>query len=312
MFFKKLFISLFFFAILNNYNLSAEEQTNEVDTELIGERNNGEVQTINVETEDGVDNIIVKKQKTNLKNIQNNYNDEFYDNFKVVDTKSQKINKKVSFDIKVSNPQDTQSGSSILNLQKAYGCYKEQDYELAVNYYKNALQDNPESVEALFGLGVSYQLLHQYDQAIESYLQLFSKNYSRKKIVNNLLMCLKHKSYKDALDILLSIDQKIDGYSDILSQIGLIYMKTGDNIKALSALNKAYELSPMNAIISYNLAILYDIEGNVDYAKHFFDLAIKNDIVDYLSAEEVKQLEKKIEEIDKRIMDEIQKNKGKK
>ena len=88
-------------------------------------------------------------------------------------------------------------------------------------------------------------------------------------------------------------------------------MKLGNNGKALSALNRAYELSKNNAVIAYNLGVLYDKEGNLDYAKHFYEIAIKNDISDILPLDDYKQLENRAKEIDEQILFEINEKKEK-
>ena len=214
------------------------------------------------------------------------------------------------FDISVKDTKDTSLGIAVSNLHKAYNAFKDGDYEVAIKYYDSALKEKPDSVEAVFGLATSYQMLLQYDQAIEMYLKLLEKNYSRKKVVANLLMALSHKSHKEALDILLSINDKILGYYDILAQIGVIYIKLGDDSRAISALSRAYELAPSNGLIAYNLGTLYDKSGNIDYAKHFYEQAIKNDITDSLSVEDGEELRNRIKQIDKVITEEIEKKKS--
>ena len=306
----------------------------EVDIDLIGDRaerakmiERGKKRNVNFEKSDVIstkEDILSTNSKNSVKNsateyedlssvelnILNKYENNYYDNKDIkVDRSSGKKKIQTKFDVKIVDANNTDSGLALKDLQEAFRCYKQRDYELAVFFYKKSLEKNPKSVEALFGLGVSYQLLRQYDQAIEYYLKLFEMNYSRKKLVSNLLLCLQHKSYKSALETLLSIDQNILGYSDILAQIGVIYMKTNDNAKAISAFTRAYELSPMNAVIAYDLGILYDRSNNIDYAKHFFDIAIRNNISDILNHDDNKRLMERVEEIDAQIIAEVKKNK---
>ena len=300
---------------LDNTQVSVEtdESPVEIDQDLIGDVNNKNIEKNDKEkTKDSAENtkpnVIIKKKNKNLQDTLNQYGDDFSNNVKV-DKKSSKIKKKVKFEVSVVDVKDTKAGVATKNLQEAYKCYKNSDYEMAIYYYKRSLAENAKSVEAKFGLGVSYQLLHQYDQAINTYLSMLNKGYSRKKLISNLLLCLKHKTYQDALDILLSIDSKILGYADILLQIGVIYIQTGDNIKAISALSKAHELAPTDPIVAYNLGILYDKDHNIDYAKHFFELAVKNDIGDILTNEEAQELDLKMKELDEKIMQELTKKK---
>ncbi|GEM_PF-4566360 len=227
----------------------------------------------------------------------------------VVNRKVMKKNGPVNFKIDVKDSADTKAGLAMQSIRNGYNSYNVGDYELAVYFYKEALKENPESVEAQFGLGVSYQKLMQFDQAIECYLKLLNNNFSRKKVVSNLLLALSHKSYKDALDILLTIDEKVLGYDDILSQIGVLYMRLGDNVKAISAFTKAFEIAPTNAIVCYNLGVLYDKEENLDYAKYFWDQAFKNDISEVLSSEDLKKLNKRLKEVSEAILAETEKKK---
>lgn len=329
---KKIYI-LFstFFSLVNISNVAAD---NVIDTDLIGnieqnvvsitdtvkaltKSNDASINTadndINIEhqieksssnNELLINEIEILNKKNNNSNI---YNDNFDKNV-IINKQRKKTKQKIKFNVSIKDVSETSHGTAVKNLREAYDCFNDKQYELAVMYYKIALAENPQSVEAQFGLGVAYQMLMQYDQAIEAYLKLLSKNFSRKKVVANLLLALSHKPYKEALDILLSIDEKIAGYSDILSQIGIIYMKTNDDSRAISAFVRAYELSPNNAVIAYNLGILYDKQKNIDYAKHFYDQAIKNDILDILDGEDGKKLQERLQMINNQILKDIQEN----
>ena len=214
-------------------------------------------------------------------------------------------NKKI--DIKVKSAKDSKEGLSSIDIRKAYDCFVNKQYELAIMYYKKALKNNKDSNEAKFGLATTYYMLMQYDQAIEIYSDLIINRYAREKVVNNLLFALQHKAYKDALDVLLYINDNSKGYSDILAQIGLIYVHLGDTNKALSALNRANELAPSNALVSYNLGIVYDKQNNYDYAKHFYEQAVRNDISEIISVKDFKSLSKRIEQLNEIIKKEVDK-----
>ena len=229
MLFRTLFIFCLSFLYSNNLVVS-EERVIEVDRELIGNtkkndtdnndenKNKQNVEKISAYNDNEEVKPIIKtnsKQK-NVKSNLDKYTDEFYDNFSIMDEQSRKNKKPAKFDIKVVDISNTKDGVFTSNLKKGYNCYKNGDYELAVFYYKKALEENKDSIESQFGIAVSYQMLHQYDQAISYYLNILSKNFSRRKIVNNLLLCLSHKSYSEALDILLSINDNILGYSNCL------------------------------------------------------------------------------------------------
>ena len=233
------------------------------------------------------------------------YDEVYSKNVKVGSVNIGGNNRKI--DIKVKSAKDSKEGLSGIDIKKAYDCFVNKQYELAIMYYKRALKNNKDSNEAKFGLATAYYMLAQYDQAIDIYSELIIKHYAREKVVNNLLFALQHKSYKDALDALLYVNDNSKGYSDILAQIGLIYVHLGDTNKALSALNRANELAPSNALVSYNLGIVYDKQDNYDYAKHFYEQAVRNDISDIISPKDFKSLSKRIEQLNEIIKKEVDK-----
>ena len=202
---------------------------------------------------------------------------------------------------------DSKLGARTISMKEAYNCFMNKDYELAIYHYRNALAENDGNAEAAFGLGASYQMLLQYDQAIEMYLKLIKNSYNRKKAVSNLLVALHHKTDKQALEILQNIDDNTPGYADILSQIGVIHMKNNDYNSALSALSKANDIAPDNALIAYNLGIVYHKVKNKDYAKHFYEQALRNDIADIISAEDSNNLYKRVQQLNAEIMDDLKK-----
>ena len=250
-------------------------------------------------------NQLTDKQIDNFRKEMKYYDEVYSKNVKVGSIEGNKSRKKI--DIKVKSAKDSKEGLSGIDIKKAYDCFTNKQYELAIMYYKNALKNNKNNNEAKFGLATTYYMLMQYDQAIDIYSELIINRYAREKVVNNLLFALQHKAYKDALDTLLYINDNSKGYSDILAQIGLIYMHLGDVNKALSALNRANELAPSNALVSYNLGIVYDKQNNYDYAKHFYEQAIRNDISEIISVKDFKSLSRRIEQLNEIIKKEVDK-----
>ena len=249
-------------------------------------------------------NQLTNQQINDFRKEMKGYDEIYSKNVKVGSINSGG-NKKI--DIKVKSAKDSKEGLSSIDIRKAYDCFVNKQYELAVMYYKKALKNNRGNNEAKFGLATTYYMLMQYDQAIEIYSDLIINRYAREKVVNNLLFALQHKAYKDALDVLLYINDNSKGYSDILAQIGLIYVHLGDTNKALSALNRANELAPSNALVSYNLGIVYDKQNNYDYAKHFYEQAVRNDISEIISVKDFKSLSKRIEQLNEIIKKEVDK-----
>ncbi len=335
---KKLFVSIFvFFVFLTSISVvkanESELQTSNKKEELIdsniakkeisggvvvsSNENNIDNNSNDEELKNKLDNLneerdrelgaLSKAQIEDFrKTLKTDYREEYSKNVRLWNEHySDKTHKIKKMDIKVVDAKNTKLGSSVIDMQTAYTCFMDKKYELAIYYYKKSIKENNKNYEGQFGLATSYLMLKQYDQAIAWYVKLISTNYSRKQVVNNLFVALQYKTYKEALDVLTEINSKTKGYADILAQIGVIYIRLGDNNKAIATLNKANELSPYNSLISYNLGLCYDKENNYDFAKHFYEQAIRNDISEIISSSDYANLLERVQQIDKKIKEEI-------
>lgn len=260
------------------------------------------------EEKDGSSDILSKDQIEDFRKVlKTDYREEYSKNIRMgKDRYSSEPKKSKKMDIKVVDAKSTKLGSSRIDMQTAYRCFMDKKYELSIYYYQKSIKENNKNYEGQFGLATSYLMLKQYDQAITEYVKLISNNYSRKQVINNLFVALQYKTYKEALGVLTDINAKTPGYADILAQIGVIYIRLGDNTKAIATLNRANELSPYNSLISYNLGLCYDKEKNYDFAKHFYEQAIRNDISEIISSSDYSDLLKRVEQIDKKIKEEIE------
>ena len=290
---------------IENVEHIKDDNAKDEKTEIIGSPFEDEIRK--VEQVEEIQSLNEQQVKNLSRNLNKKYGDDFADRLSVDNSLRRKKNS-YKLDIKVKDAKDSKIGSTSISMKDAYNSFMGKDYELAIYHYRQALAESPSNAEAAFGLGASYQMLLQYDQAIDMYVKLIKNNYSRKKAVNNLLVALHHKTEKDALEILQNIDSNVPGYSDILSQIGVIYLKNEDYNSALTALSKANDLAPDNALVAYNLGIVYDKSNNKDYAKHFYEQAIRNDIADIISGDDLNRLYQRLQQINKDIIDEVKKS----
>ena len=209
--------------------------------------------------------------------------------------------KKKSINLEVKDSSKSNIGIANNSMKEAFRCYNNGDYEVALYHYRYALEHNHNNPDIAFGLGTTYQKLRQYDQAIEMYKPLLKNGYERKKVMSNLLMAIENKSYDDALQTLTEIDMKTPGYADIVAQIGVINIQTGDYKKAISALVRANDMAPTNALILYNLGYAYDKDNNYDYAKHFYEQAVKYGIEHNITSKDFTELSERIDYLGKAI-----------
>ncbi len=208
---------------------------------------------------------------------------------------------KPTINLEVKDSSQSNVGISNNSMKEAFRCYNNGDYELALYHYRYALEKNHNNPDIAFGLGSTYQKLRQYDQAIEMYKPLLKNGYERKKVMSNLLLAIENKSYDDALQTLTEIDMKTPGYADIVAQIGVIYIQKGDYKKAISSLVRANDMAPTNALILYNLGYAYDKDNNYDYAKHFYEQAVKYGIEHNITSKDFNELSERIDYLGKAI-----------
>ena len=286
-------------------HIKDEENTSQSSNEIIGSPFEEEIKKI--EQVEEIKSLNEQQVKNLSRSLNKNYGDNFEDRL-VVDNSLRRKKANYKLDIKVKEAKDSKIGSQRISMKDGYNAFLSKDYEVAIYHYRQALAEDPTNAEAAFGLGASYQMLLQYDQAIDMYVKLIKNNYARKKAVNNLLVALHHKTDKQSLEILQSIDANVPGYSDILSQIGIIHLKNKDYNSALTTLSKANDIAPDNALIAYNLGIVYDKLNNKDYAKHFYEQAIRNDIADIISGDDLNNLYQRVQQINNEITESLKKS----
>lgn len=128
-----------------------------------------------------------------------------------------------------------------------------------VDYYNNALRLNPQSKEALYGLGVYHQLKSEYKTALETYRKI----------------------------ILLD-----NQYENAFYNIGYIYMELDSVEKAKRHFNMVIQVSPYNANAYYNRGVCSEKLGNFAEAEKDFKQAINFDEEHTLALEAIKRYKK--------------------
>ncbi len=114
---------------------------------------------------------------------------------------------------------------------------------LAIDYFNNALKQNPKSIEAKYGLGMFYQENDEYDKAIIEY------------------------------DSILSIDPKYKNAHYNIGYIYLVYLKKYP--KAVKHFTDAIECDPKYAEAFYNRGYSYELLGDIKNAKADYNKALE-------------------------------------
>ncbi len=140
------------------------------------------------------------------------------------------------------------------------------EYDTALGFYDQTLQQEPNSILALLGRGASLQKRHRFDEAQASYDKALKIDPENREALTNMTTIIGERAPAEALSRLLDLEKTYPAFSPIKAQIGLIYAKMGTLDPALDYLRRAVDLTPDSAMYVYNLALVLDHMGLRDQA----------------------------------------------
>jgi Flp pilus assembly protein TadD len=118
-------------------------------------------------------------------------------------------------------PSDERPSDEPLYLAKLH--FRNGDYGLAEEYYRRAVEANPNSIDAWLGLAATYDRLNRYDLAERAYRTLISKVGYTPVVLNNLgYHYLLAGNLDEARKYLMQANQKDPGNPQILSNLSLL------------------------------------------------------------------------------------------
>lgn len=148
------------------------------------------------------------------------------------------------------------------DLEKAYEALVAGDTQEAVRIYESALDADPDNTMALFGLATTYHRLGLLDQARPLYGKLLRLDPFNREALNNFLALVGEEAPNAAVVQLEKLEESNPDFSPIPAQLSVLYQRLGEKDKAIEKMVKAATLSPENLVYKYNLAILYDQNGD--------------------------------------------------
>ncbi|MBU6339453.1 MAG: tetratricopeptide repeat protein [Rickettsiales bacterium] len=148
----------------------------------------------------------------------------------------------------------------------AYNATLIEQYEVAIQLFKDVLAAEPKNSYAKFSLAVIYQKMGQLDQAKVLYRDILKSDPENKdEIIENLLSIFIEETPRDAVYLLARLSVQNPDSAYIAAQSALAYEKIKDYDRAVNMLKKAINLSPDRVDYKYNLAVVFDEMG--DYSK---------------------------------------------
>ncbi len=163
-------------------------------------------------------------------------------------------------------------------LDEALQAHQLGDFKTAKALYQNLLNENPNNLQALQGLGILHAQEKQFDQAylyIESALKLEANNAS---LWSNLGNIEKHRgNFEKATSAFQKALELMPNSASAHNNLGILYYQNQNYLLAESHFQKAIELKSDYADAYFNLSLIAQIKEDFTEAKKQLELAIKSD-----------------------------------
>ncbi len=181
------------------------------------------------------------------------------------------------FDIKLQKSNIVINADARTKERMAYNASLLGQYEVAVELYKQVLEQEPENNYAKLSLAIIYQRLSQLSQAKFLYQELLKHNpQNKEEIIANMLSIISKESPRDALYMASKLLTQNSNSDYLMVQIALIYSDLKNYNQAISYMKKAVEAKPERVDYKYNLAIIYDNSKNYEKALENYLSVIKS------------------------------------
>ena len=151
------------------------------------------------------------------------------------------------------------------------------DYEpvTAVDYYKNALQNNANDIDTLKNLAKLYVNTGQFSNAIDIYKRLSEiDSLDKSHLLNMGKLLMSIGDYPQAEQVLVSFAKKNSTMSDCYNYLGLAQFRQSKLNEAALSLNQAIKLSGERPIYHYNLSQVYTAMGEKKKSTEEFNKAV--------------------------------------
>lgn len=160
--------------------------------------------------------------------------------------------------------------------ERARSAVAEGDLSAARRHFEQALELDPDSVEAHYGIGTVCHLLKDVTAAIDHFEEVRRIDPTHAGAAINLgALCIAQGRYQEAVQHLqrgIRLDPKrSEGYYNL----GIAYRKMGNDELAIQAYREAHHLNPRMAEACYNLANTYFDLQRYDQAEVYYRRCIQ-------------------------------------
>jgi tetratricopeptide (TPR) repeat protein len=138
--------------------------------------------------------------------------------------------------------------------------WSETNFEYAESYYKQALKIAPESIEALYNIGILYQYFNKYDEAYPVYDEILTIDSAAYFAYYNkgFIMLVSDSSYSGAINMFEKSLVYYPYYHQAYYNIGLCYENMEEYKLAEENYKKALEINPQFDLAARGLSRLLE------------------------------------------------------
>ena len=145
-----------------------------------------------------------------------------------------------------------------------------------INRFSPLLRENPEDVNILYALGVSYVMVGRTTEAITALSQALKASPGDGYIMRELgIAYFKAKEVDKSLDALQDVLPHFSHDTTILYYLAQGHQEKGQWDQSLSFYRRVLEIDPQRIEIYYNLGVVYDKKGLLGPAHEHFGLYFK-------------------------------------
>jgi len=163
-----------------------------------------------------------------------------------------------------------------LNRIKTTLVLGEKNLNSSLTYFQNALTENPDDVDFLYGLAVTQGRMGQATESLENFSRALQQSPHDKDILRDLgITCYKTGKTKDAIKFLRQAYAINKNDSDTILYLGRSYETLADLFTALDLYEKFQRDNPDDINIYYSLAMTYGKINNSGDSHYNFGIYFK-------------------------------------
>lgn len=149
----------------------------------------------------------------------------------------------------------------------------------ALEMFNALYEKNKRDPRVLMGRAVTLQKVERFDEAMQMYEELEAIEPKNIDVKINMLGLLSTRYPAVALRHLIELYQTNRNNVGVVSQLAIVYARTGDAPSAIQYLGVAASIQPENANHIYNMAVISDRAGDYEQAVKYYEQALEVDTV---------------------------------